>query len=119
MTVALIVRLTVRSGSEPEFEGLISELRTRSIDAEPGLVAYDFFRGSEPSTYVGIEAFADRAAFREHQESVHHRELAGALEQVIADQHVEWIDPVAGASTMPMRFAEPRRRWWHVSESGA
>jgi quinol monooxygenase YgiN len=112
VTAVLVVRLTVRSCDERRFEDLITELRERSLAAEAGLVTYDYFRGTAPSTYVGIEAFVDQDAFWEHQRSDHHHQLATQLKQVIVDQHVEWVDPLAGAAGLAARTEQALRAWW-------
>jgi quinol monooxygenase YgiN len=99
-TVVLMVRVTVRPGAEDRFEQLIAELRELSVAGEPGLLQYDFLRTAEPSTYVGIEAFVDETAFRDHQVSDHHHQDVEQLRDVIAQQLVEWLTPVPGGGQL-------------------
>ena len=127
----LLAHITVRSGSEREFERIASTLYERTHARETGVLRYEYWRGAQPRTYYTLLAFDDHRAFIAHQTSDHHETASPELGRVIESLRLEWLDPVAGASPLPAtemqspadgatdleaaytdRFAAAIAEWW-------
>lgn len=96
----LLVHITVKDGREAAFENLSRHLYRLSHDLEPGLVRYEYWRGSRPRSYYAHLAFVDFPEFIAHQTSDHHEEASTELRELLESIRLEWIDPVAGASPL-------------------
>jgi len=68
----ILAHITVKPGAEARFEEISRDLYRASHAGEQGLLRYEYWRGSEPSTYYTLLAFTDFAAFIAHQTSEHH-----------------------------------------------
>ncbi len=97
----ILAHISVRSGAEAEFEEISRELYERSHAGEDGLIRYEYWRGSEPSTYYTLLSFRNFETFIAHQTSDHHEEASPRLGSVLAGIRLEWVDPVDGASPLP------------------
>ncbi len=102
----ILAHITVRAGAEAEFEAISRELYELSHTTEAGLLRYEYWRGSEPSTYYTLLAFTDFAAFIAHQTSEHHEAASPQLGSVLAGLRLEWVDPMQGASPLPSTEAQ-------------
>lgn len=102
----ILAHITVRAGAEAEFEAISRELYELSHTTETGLLRYEYWRGSEPSTYYTLLSFVDFAAFIAHQTSDHHEAASPRLGGVLAGLRLEWLDPVDGAAPLPRTEAQ-------------
>jgi len=103
----LLAHITVRPGSEAEFESLATTLHERTHATETGVRRYEYWRGSEPRTYYTLLAFDDHRAFIAHQTSDHHEAASPQLGSLIERLRLEWLDPVEGACELPPTEMQP------------
>ena len=96
----LLAHITIKAGHEARFEELAREMYAGTHGHEKDVRRYEYWRGSEPRTYYCLESFADLNGFLEHQTSPHHEGHGPALRDVIESMHLEWVDPIAGASPL-------------------
>lgn len=97
----LLAHITVRPGTEAEFEALSRTLYERTHATETGVRHYEYWRGAAPRTYYTLLSFDDHRAFIAHQTSDHHETASPDLGRMIESLRLEWVDPVPGASTLP------------------
>ena len=97
----ILAHIIVHPGSETRFEDVARALHAATHEREDGVLRYEYWRGAEPSSYYTLLSFSDYAAFLAHQTSPHHERAASDLGSVIASMRIEWVDPIAGASTLP------------------
>ena len=97
----LLAHITVRPGSEVEFEAVARMLYERTHANETGVRRYEYWRGSDPRTYYTLLAFDDHRAFISHQTSDHHESASPDLGRLIESLRLEWIDPIEGACELP------------------
>ncbi len=97
----LLAHIRVKSGTEDQFEDIAKRLYSSTHEHETGVRHYEYWRGAEPSTYYTLLAFDDHRAFIGHQTSAHHETAGSELGSVIEALHLEWVDPIAGASGLP------------------
>lgn len=102
----ILAHITVRTGAEAEFEAIARDLYVASHAHDRGLLRYEYWRGSEPSTYYTLLAFEDFEAFMGHQTSDHHENASPAIGSILADLRLEWLDPVDGAAPLPRTEAQ-------------
>lgn len=102
----ILAHITVKPGAEARFEEISRDLYRASHAGEQGLLRYEYWRGSEPSTYYTLLAFTDFAAFIAHQTSEHHEAASPQLGSVLAGLRLEWVDPMQGASPLPSTEAQ-------------
>jgi quinol monooxygenase YgiN len=98
----ILAHLRVKPGEEARFEGIIRELYAASQAEDTGLRHYQYWRGAEPGLYYCLLAYDDHRAFIAHQTSEHHESASPLFREVFEDQRLEWVDPVAGASDLPL-----------------
>ena len=103
----LLAHITVRPGSEAEFEELARTLSERTHATETGVRRYEYWRGSEPRSYYTLLAFDDHRAFIAHQTSDHHEAASPQLGGLIERLRLEWLDPVEGACELPSTEMQP------------
>jgi quinol monooxygenase YgiN len=76
MAYTLVVRLTAPEGEQDRAEELIRRLGEASRQ-EPGVVHYITHRDPEdPRVFLIYEQYRDQAAFEEHGQTAHFKELA-------------------------------------------
>jgi quinol monooxygenase YgiN len=102
-----LAHIQVKSGCEADFEAIISELYELTHAAEPGVLRYEYWRGAEPGLYYTHGSFVDFLAFLDHQISDHHEALGPKLMELVQAIRVEWVDPLATASTLAATDMQP------------
>jgi quinol monooxygenase YgiN len=100
---ALVVRFTVRPGSEEAFDALTAATTTAIRASEPGTLVYACHRVDQaPQQRIFYELYRDRAAFDAHEEQPHVRHFLQAREALLEDVAVDFLSladgktPVAG-----------------------
>jgi quinol monooxygenase YgiN len=102
----LLAHITVKPGSEDRFEGIARDLYARTHAMEPGVLRYEYWRGSDPRTYYTLLSFDDHRAFIAHQTSDHHETASPAIGETVEALRLEWVDPIAEASPLPATVAQ-------------
>lgn len=97
----ILAHIRVHDGKERAFETIARELHGLTHANESGVRHYEYWRGAEPGLYYCLLAFDDFHAFLVHQTSDHHEDASPRISALIRDMKLEWVDPVAGASTLP------------------
>ena len=105
----LLAHITVRPGCEERFEAIARTLHERTHADESGVLRYEYWRGSEPATYYTLLSFDDHRAFIAHQTSDHHEAASPRIGDVAERVRLEWVDPIAGASSLPPTEMQPVR----------
>jgi quinol monooxygenase YgiN len=104
----ILAHITVRPGTEAEFEALARRLYEGTHSTETAVRHYEYWRGSEPRTYYTLLSFDDHRGFITHQTSEHHESASPELGRMIERLRLEWVDPVPGASALtPTRMQTP------------
>lgn len=103
----ILAHITVREGREARFEAIARELFVSTHSTETGVRAYDYWRSAEPRIYYSLLSFDHFPAFIAHQTSEHHEVASPKFGEVIEAIHLEWVDPVAGASRFVPTEATP------------
>ncbi len=98
----LLAHIRVANGTEERFETIARELFSTSHATESALLRYEYWRATEPGSYYALLAFDDFHGFIAHQCSAHHEQASPELGQVIESIRLEWLDPVQGASPLPI-----------------
>jgi len=94
---AFVAKLVVKPEKRDEFERLQTELRTLSLEKEPGTLVYEFLRSDDDSnTYLVVGTFSDDEAFQLHQQSAFHDEYVPAIFDCLAvDMEIDFYDALA------------------------
>jgi quinol monooxygenase YgiN len=94
---ALVVRFTVRAGSEDQFDALVAETVTGIRDAEPGTLIYACHHvESEPRQRIFYELYRDRAAFDAHESAPHTLRFLTMREPMLEATAVDFLALVGG-----------------------
>jgi quinol monooxygenase YgiN len=84
MATIFTTTLTVKSGSEAQFEHLQRELTHVSRQTQPGLRAFEFSRHrTQPRSYFVYARFVDEAAFRDYVASPAHEQLTPLMKDYV------------------------------------
>jgi quinol monooxygenase YgiN len=102
----ILAHITVKAGREEEFERIARDLFVESHAHDEGLLRYEYWRGSDPSSYYSLLSFHDFRAFIAHQTSDHHELASPLIGDVVMGIRLEWVDPVDGASNLPRTSAQ-------------
>jgi quinol monooxygenase YgiN len=89
----VIARHTIASGNEDHVYALLPEL-IAGARSEPGNLAFDAYPAlDDRSNYVLLERYTSRAAFAEHRETVHFKEImVGEILPLLANRVIEQYD---------------------------
>lgn len=96
----ILAHIQVKPGREPQFEAIARRLYEATHLTETGVRRYEFWRAAEPGRYYCPLSFDDFRAFIAHQASDHHERESPEIRQCLESIHLEWVDPVAGASDL-------------------
>jgi quinol monooxygenase YgiN len=103
----ILAHITVRPGTEADFEAIARNLFERTHAEEDGVIHYEYWRGAQPRTYYTLLAFDDHRTFIQHQTSDHHETASPLLGKTIESLRLEWVDPIAGASKLGPTAMQP------------
>jgi quinol monooxygenase YgiN len=68
--ITFITHIRVRADNSAAFEALMTHVREKVCECEPGVLYYDFAKSvKNPGTYVVIEVYRDEAAHSAHMET--------------------------------------------------
>lgn len=95
----LLAHIEIKPGREAQFESIMEDMVTRTLNEEEGVLRYEYFKGQKPNFYYCLLSFRDKWAFYTHQNSPYHEgHDFGAVIQSIS---LEYLDPVRGANPLP------------------
>ncbi len=103
----LLAHITVRPGTEADFEKIARTLYEGTHSTETAVLRYEYWRGAEPRTYYTLLAFGDHRGFIAHQASDHHEAASPQLGPVIERIRLEWVDPIDGAAPLGSTEMQP------------
>ncbi len=84
--IGAVAELTVKEGSQAEFEKVASELEQAVNANEPGTLYYKLFKvQGETTKYVFMEQYADLAAVDAHRAAEHFKRLGRAMGPFLAE----------------------------------
>ena len=70
MTIGVLATLTIKPGTNEEFEKAFLEMEAVVQQQEPGNLLYQLYRSrDDDTTYIVMERYADEAAFEAHGKS--------------------------------------------------
>jgi quinol monooxygenase YgiN len=89
----VIARHTIASGNEDQVYALLPKL-IADARSEPGNLAFDAYPAlGDSSNYVLLERYTSRAAFADHRETVHFKEIMlGKILPLLANRVIEQYD---------------------------
>ena len=98
---ALVVRFTVRSGSEAAFDNLVAKTADGIRTREPGTLVYACHRVEDaPQERIFYELYTNRAAFEAHETQDHTRHFLAAREPLLESTHVDFLSLADGKTPM-------------------
>lgn len=101
---ALAVRFTLQDATAArQFDDLVAQT-IEGIREEVGTLVYAVHTPvGEPLVRVFYELYADRAAFKAHEDQPHTRRFLSAREELLSDVEVTFLDELEGLSKRPGR----------------
>jgi quinol monooxygenase YgiN len=94
---ALVVRFTVRSGSEATFDDLVAKTADGIRTREPGTLVYACHHVEDaPQERIFYELYANRAAFEAHEMQDHTRHFLTAREPLLESTRVDFLSLADG-----------------------
>lgn len=94
---ALVVRFTVRAGSEAAFDDLTRRALEGVREEEPGTLVYTCHEvEGHPQQRIFYELYRDRAAFEVHESREHVRRFLAERESLLETTEVDFLAPVMG-----------------------
>jgi quinol monooxygenase YgiN len=89
---ALVVRFTVRPGSEAAFDALVAETATGIREREPGTLVYACHHvEGQPRQRIFYELYRNRAAFDAHEASDHTRRFLDGRTALLEATEVDFL----------------------------
>jgi quinol monooxygenase YgiN len=89
---ALVVRFTVRPGSENDFDALVSRTAASIRESEPGTLVYACHQvANAPQQRIFYELYQDRAAFDTHEEQPHVKHFLQEREALLESTEVDFL----------------------------
>ena len=84
--IGAVAELTVKEGSQAEFEKVAAELEQAVNANEPGILYYKLFKvQGEATKYVFMEQYADAEAVAAHRAAEHFKRLGKAMGPFLAE----------------------------------
>ena len=85
--------VTIRAGSEMDFEAAFKKMVAAVNANESGCILYDLFKTAD-GNYVIMEAYKDEAAFDFHRNSDHMKEIRPSYAQYIEQSELQILKSV-------------------------
>jgi quinol monooxygenase YgiN len=95
----LLAHIEIKPGCEAQFEAIMEDMVTHTMNEEEGVLRYEYFKGQKPNFYYCLLSFRDKWAFYTHQNSPYHEghDFGAVLKSI----SLEYLDPVSNASPLP------------------
>ena len=65
--LGVVAKITIKPGTEKEFEAVAKELVSKVQAGEPGCKLYTLHKSETPNVYVFMERYVDQAAVEAHR----------------------------------------------------
>ncbi|MBM3643847.1 MAG: antibiotic biosynthesis monooxygenase [Alphaproteobacteria bacterium] len=82
--LGIIAKLTIKPGTNADFESTMRALQAAVRANEPGNKLYALHKTAEPTVYVMLERYDDEAALAAHRAAPHFKELGRKLGDCLA-----------------------------------
>jgi quinol monooxygenase YgiN len=82
--LGVIAKLTIKPGTNAEFETAMKALQARVCADEPGNHLYALHKTDDVNVYVVLERYQDQAALDAHRAAPHFKELGRKLGEYLA-----------------------------------
>jgi quinol monooxygenase YgiN len=82
--LGIIAKLTIKPGTNADFEATMKALQAKVRSEEPGNKLYALHTTSDPNVYVMLERYDDQAALDAHRAAPHFKELGRKLGDYLA-----------------------------------
>jgi len=96
MAVGVIATLTIKAGSNADFEARFLNYQQTVLDTEAGNIFFSLHRSrADPCSYTVMEQYRDEIAMEIHKNTAHYQaipELFGAL--MAGPPRIEYLDAV-------------------------
>ena len=77
--IGIIAKLTLKPGTNAEFEKTMKLLQAKVKSDEPGCKLYALHKTDDPNAYVMLERYDDDKALEAHRASPHFKEIGRKL----------------------------------------
>ena len=82
--LGVIAKLTIKPGTNAEFEAAMKALQAKVQADEPGNKLYALHKTDDANVYVMLERYDDQAALAAHRAAAHFKELGRKLGDYLA-----------------------------------
>lgn len=82
--LGVIAKLTIKPGTNADFEAAMKTLQAKVRSDEPGNKLYVLHKTADPNVYVMLERYDDQAALDAHRAATHFKELGRKLGDYLA-----------------------------------
>jgi quinol monooxygenase YgiN len=82
--LGIIAKLTIKPGTNADFEATMKALQAKVRADEPGNKLYALHKTADPNVYVMLERYDDQAALDAHRAAPHFKELGRKLGDYLA-----------------------------------
>jgi quinol monooxygenase YgiN len=82
----VLVIQRVNSGKEQEFEALARQLEKNTLANDKGCLRYEWYRSTEPQTYILIERWENQAAVQAHLAADHFAALRPKIQESVPEK---------------------------------
>lgn len=82
----IVVTQKVKPGMENAFEALAKEVEQNTLAKDAGCLRYEWYRGSEPHTFILIERWVDEAAAQAHLKAPHLQALNPKIRECVLEK---------------------------------
>ncbi|HEY6715256.1 MAG TPA: antibiotic biosynthesis monooxygenase [Reyranella sp.] len=82
--LGVIAKLTIKPGTNADFEATMKALQARVRADEPGNKLYALHKTADVNVYVMLERYDDQAALEAHRAAAHFKEIGRKLGDYLA-----------------------------------
>lgn len=82
--IGIIAKLTIKPGTNADFEKTMKALQAKVHSDEPGNKLYALHKTDDPNVYVMLERYDDDKALEAHRAAPHFKELGRKLGDYLA-----------------------------------
>tara|TARA_B110000014_G_C20125496_1_gene599123 strand:- start:4692 stop:4976 length:285 start_codon:yes stop_codon:yes gene_type:complete len=83
--IGILAKLTIKSGTNEEFEKAVKKMSEAVKINEPGNLYYDVYRGEEETTYIVMERYESQSDLDAHSQYDHFRNIGAEMGQYMSE----------------------------------